>query len=134
MDKNAKIYIAGHKGLVGSALVRILAQGGYSNLLVRTKEELDLTSRTEVEEFFVREKPEYVFLAAARVGGIFANDTYPAEFIRDNLMIQTNVVDSAYKNKVKKLLFLGSSCVYPKNAPQPIKEECLLTGELEATN
>src|SRR3989344_821543 len=134
MEKNVKIYIAGHKGLVGSALVRILKQNGYSNLLVKTKEELDLTSSRDVSDFLAREKPDYVFLAAAKVGGIFANDKYSADFIRDNLMIEANVIDSAYKNGIKKLLFLGSSCVYPKNAPQPIKEEYLLSGELEATN
>ena len=134
MEKNVKIYIAGHKGLVGSALVRILKQNGYSNLLVKTKEELDLTSSRDVSDFLAREKPDYVFLAAAKVGGIFANDKYSADFIRDNLMIETNVIDSAYKNGVKKLLFLGSSCVYPKNASQPIKEESLLSGELESTN
>src|SRR3989344_5414994 len=134
MEKNVKIYIAGHKGLVGSALVRILKQNGYSNLLVKTKEELDLTSSRDVSDFLAREKPDYVFLAAAKVGGIFANDTYPADFIRDNLMIETNVIDSAYKNNVKKLLFLGSSCIYPKLALQPLKEEYLLTGELESTN
>src|SRR3989338_3582361 len=134
MEKNVKIYIAGHKGLVGSALVRILKQNGYSNLLVKTNEELDLTSSRDVSDFLAREKPDYVFLAAAKVGGIFANDKYSADFIRDNLMIETNVIDSAYKNGVKKLLFLGSSCVYPKNASQPIKEESLLSGELESTN
>lgn len=134
MDKNAKIYVAGHTGLVGSAIVRELQKNGYSNLLTRTREELDLTRQDLVESFFSEEKPEYVFLAAAKVGGILANDTYPADFIKDNLMIETNIIDSAYKNKVKKLLFLGSSCVYPKNAPQPIREEYLLTGELEETN
>lgn len=134
MKKNAKIYVAGHNGLVGSAIVRELQKNGYSNLLTRTREELDLTRQDLVESFFSEEKPEYVFLAAAKVGGILANDTYPADFIKDNLMIETNIIDSAYKNKVKKLLFLGSSCVYPKNAPQPIREEYLLTGELEETN
>lgn len=134
MEKNSKIYVAGHKGLVGSAIVRELQKNGYSNLLIKTLEELDLTRQDLVENFFKTEKPEYVFLAAAKVGGILANDTYPADFIRDNLMIETNIIDSAYKNKVKKLLFLGSSCIYPKNSPQPIKEEYLLTGELESTN
>ncbi len=134
MDKNSKIYIAGHKGLVGSALVRVLKQNGYSNLLVKTKEELDLTSGRDVSDFFAQENPDYVFLAAAKVGGILANKTFPADFIRENLMIETNVIDAAYKNKVKKLLFLGSSCIYPKNAPQPMKEEYLLTGDLEPTN
>ena len=134
MEKNAKIYVAVHGGLVGSAILRELQKGGYKNIITKTREELDLTSQTAVSDFFQAEKPEYVFMAAAKVGGILANNNYPADFIRDNLMIETNVIDSAYKNKVKKLLFLGSSCVYPKNAPQPIKEECLLTGELEATN
>lgn len=134
MTKNAKIYIAGHTGLVGSAIVRELHKNGYTNILMRTREELDLTRQKEVENFFKIEKPEYVFLAAAKVGGILANDTYSADFLRDNLMIQTNVIYSAYKNGVKKLLFLGSSCIYPKNSPQPIKEEYLLGGELEPTN
>ena len=134
MEKNAKIYIAGHAGLVGSAIIRELQKNGYTNLLTKTREELDLTRQDLVESFFSEEKPDYVFLAAAKVGGILANDKYSADFIRDNLIIETNIIDSAYKNGVKKLLFLGSSCVYPKNAPQPIKEEHLLTGELEATN
>lgn len=134
MDKNAKIYIAGHRGLVGSALVRELNKQGYKNLIVKTREELDLTCQIDVEEFFKTEKPEYVYLAAAKVGGILANDTYPADFIVDNIKIQTNVIESAYNSGVKKLLFLGSSCVYPKNTPQPIQEEYLLTGELEDTN
>ena len=134
MDKNAKIYIAGHRGLVGSAIVRELQKNGYTNIITKSHSELDLKSQIETEKFFSIEKPEYVFLAAAKVGGILANNIYPADFIRDNLMIETNVIDSAYKNKVKKLLFLGSSCVYPKSAPQPIKEEYLLTGELEPTN
>ncbi|MFZ2150097.1 MAG: GDP-L-fucose synthase [Minisyncoccia bacterium] len=134
MNKDAKIYIAGHNGLVGSAIVRELQKNGYSNLLTRTRVELDLTRQDLVEGFFNKEKPDYVFLAAAKVGGILANDTHPADFIRDNLMIETNIIDSAYKNKVKKLLFLGSSCIYPRNAPQPMKEEYLLTGELEPTN
>lgn len=134
MEKNAKIYVAGHQGLVGSAIMRELQKNGYTNLLTRTREELDLTKQVEVENFFEKEKPEYVFLAAAKVGGILANDTYPADFIKDNLTIETNVIDSAHKSKVKKLLFLGSSCIYPKNSPQPIKEEYFLTGELEPTN
>ncbi len=134
MDKNAQIYIAGHKGLVGSAILRELQKEGYINIITKSHSELDLKSQTETEKFFSLEKPEYVFLAAAKAGGILANDTYPADFIRDNLMIQTNVIDSAYKNKVKKLLFLGSSCIYPRNSPQPIKEEYLLTNTLEPTN
>lgn len=134
MNKNSKIYIAGHKGLVGSAIVRNLSKQGYSNLILRTSKELDLTNQTDVNHFFEIEKPDYVFLAAAKVGGIYANDIYPADFIRINLQIQTNVIDAAYKNKAKKLLFLGSSCIYPKFSPQPIKEEYLLTGELEPTN
>ncbi|MBW8457141.1 MAG: GDP-L-fucose synthase [Thiobacillus sp.] len=134
MDKHAKIYVAGHRGLVGSALMRNLRAGGYTNFLTRTHAELDLTSQAAVEAFFAAEKPNYVFLAAARVGGIHANNTYPAEFIRDNLAIQTNIIHAAWKNKVKRLLFLGSSCIYPKLAPQPMKEEHLLTGPLEPTN
>ncbi|MHB0974260.1 MAG: GDP-L-fucose synthase family protein [Thiobacillus sp.] len=134
MDKHAKIYVAGHRGLVGSTLMRNLRDKGYANLLTRTHAELDLTSQAAVEEFFAVEKPDYVFLAAARVGGIHANTTYPAEFIRDNLAIQTNVIHAAYKNKVKRLLFLGSSCIYPRLAPQPMKEAHLLTSELEPTN
>jgi len=134
MDKNAKIYIAGHRGLVGSGLMRNLRAKGYSNFLTRTHAELDLTDQAAVEEFFATEKPDYVFLAAAKVGGIHANNTYPAEFIRDNLAIQTNIIHAAYKNQVKRLLFLGSSCIYPKLAPQPMKEEHLLTSELEPTN
>lgn len=134
MEKEAKIYVAGHKGLVGSAILRELKKNGYTNILTKTREELDLTSQIDTENFFAKEKIEYIFLAAAKVGGILANDTYPADFIRDNLLIQTNIIDFAYKNKVKKLLFLGSSCIYPRNAPQPLKEEYLLTGELESTN
>ncbi len=134
MNKSDKIYIAGHRGLVGSAIVRNLKKNGYDNLFLRTSKELDLTSQTEVNQFFENEKPDYVFLAAAKVGGIHANDTYPADFIRDNIQIQTNVIDAAYRNNAKKLLFLGSSCIYPKFAPQPMKEEHLLTGELEPTN
>jgi len=134
MDKNAKIYVAGHGGLVGSAIVRELKKGSYNNIITRTHQELDLTRQDLVEDFFEKEKPDYVFLAAAKVGGILANDTYPADFIRDNLMIETNIIYSSYKNNVKKLLFLGSSCIYPKLAPQPLKEEYILSGELEPTN
>ncbi len=134
MNPNDKIYIAGHRGLVGSALMRTLRDKGYANFLTRTHAELDLTNQAAVEAFYAAEKPDYVFLAAARVGGIHANNTYPAEFIRDNLAIQTNIIHAAYKNNVKRLLFLGSSCIYPKLAPQPMKEEHLLTSELEPTN
>lgn len=134
MNKNSKIYIAGHKGLVGSAIIRNLENKGYTNLIYRTFEELDLTNQADVKKFFENERPEYVILAAARVGGIHANNTYPAEFIYDNLMIQNNVIKSAHDINVKKLLFLGSTCIYPKLAPQPIKEEYLLTGALEETN
>ena len=134
MNKTDKIYIAGHRGLVGSAIVRNLKKKDYNNLLLRTSKELNLTNQADVNQFFETEKPDYVFLAAAKVGGIHANDTYPADFIRDNLQIQTNIIDAAYRNKTKKLLFLGSSCIYPKFAPQPMKEEHLLTGELEPTN
>jgi GDP-L-fucose synthase len=134
MRKDSKIFVAGHRGLVGSAIVRHLQQQGYGNLLLRTRNETDLTDSSEVRVLFERERPEYVFLAAAKVGGILANSTYPADFIRDNLAIQVNVIDSAYCCGVKKLEFLGSSCIYPKLAPQPIKEEYLLTGPLEPTN
>jgi len=134
MNFDSKIYIAGHRGLVGSALVRTLQAKGYTNLVLRTSKELDLRQQAEVESFFAREKPEYVFLAAAKVGGILANNTYKAEFIYDNIMIATNVIHAAYKSGVKKLLNLGSSCIYPKFAPQPMKEEHLLTGLLEPTN
>ncbi|MHB1098284.1 MAG: GDP-L-fucose synthase family protein [Burkholderiales bacterium] len=134
MDKTAKIYIAGHRGLVGGAIVRNLQEMGYTNLLTRTHTELDLTDQKTTEAFFAEEKPDYVFLAAAKVGGIVANDIYPAEFIRDNLVIQTNIIHAAYKNNVKRLMFLGSSCIYPKLAPQPMKEASLLTGPLEPTN
>ncbi len=129
-----RIYIAGHSGLVGSALKRKLEEHCYTNLIYRTSKELDLRNQQAVEKFFSSEKPEYVFLAAARVGGIYANNTYPAEFIYDNLAIQINIMHAAYKHGVKKLLFLGSSCIYPKFTPQPMKEEYLLTGELESTN
>lgn len=134
MDKLAKIFVAGHRGLVGSAIVRRLQAGGYGRLLLRTHAELDLTRQIEVEKFFESEKPDYVFLAAAKVGGIHANDTYPAEFIHVNLEIQNNVIDAAYRHGVKRLLFLGSSCIYPKMAQQPIREDTLLTGALEPTN
>ncbi len=134
MEKNSRIFIAGHRGLVGSAICRELERQGYGNLVLRTHAELDLTDRTKVLEFFSRERPEFVFLAAAKVGGILANDTYPADFIRENLEIQTSVIDASYHGGVKRLLFLGSSCIYPKLAPQPIKEEYLLTGPLEPTN
>ena len=134
MDKKAAIFVAGHRGLVGSAIVRKLHAEGYKNLLLRTSEELDLRNQSAVADFFAQEKPEYVFLAAARVGGIIANSTYPAEFIYDNLMIQSNVIHNAHVVGVKRLLFLGSTCIYPKLAPQPLKEEYLLTGPLEPTN
>ncbi|MDP2217458.1 MAG: GDP-L-fucose synthase [Methanolobus sp.] len=134
MDYNSKIYISGHRGLVGSAIDRNLQSKGYHNILTRTHQELDLTNQQEVNKFFEEHKPEYVFLAAAKVGGILANSTYSAEFIYQNLMIEANVIHAAYKNGVKKLLFLGSSCIYPKFAPQPLREEYLLTGELEETN
>lgn len=134
MNRDSKIYVAGHRGLVGSAIVRNLEERGYTNIIYRTHKELDLTRQVEVEKFFEEEKPEYVFLAAAKVGGIYANNTRPAEFIYENLMIESNIIHSAYKYGVKKLLFLGSSCIYPKFANQPIKEEYLLTGELEPTN
>ncbi|KHD08702.1 GDP-L-fucose synthase [Candidatus Thiomargarita nelsonii] len=132
MNKNARIYIAGHQGLVGAAIQRQLAS--YKHLRLRTHRELDLTQQTAVMDFFQTEQPEYVFLAAAKVGGIHANNTYPADFIRDNVQIQTNIIDAAYRTGVKKLLFLGSSCIYPKLAPQPMKEEYLLTGSLEPSN
>jgi len=134
MDKNAKIYVAGHRGLVGSALMRQLRKQGYTNILARTHAELDLTNQLAVQAFFKKEKPEYVFLAAAKVGGIYANKTYPAEFIYSNLAIQTNVIHESYVNGVKRLIFLGSSCIYPRDCPQPIKEEYFLTGPLEPTN
>ncbi|MCL2295450.1 MAG: GDP-L-fucose synthase [Spirochaetes bacterium] len=134
MDKNSKIYVAGHDGLVGSALVRRLVKAGCSNIITRTFRELDLTQQAQVEEFFEKEKPEYVFLAAAKVGGIHANNTYKAEFIYQNIMIAANVINASWKYGVKKLLNLGSSCIYPRNAAQPMKEDCLLTGVLESTN
>lgn len=134
MDEHSRIYVAGHHGLVGSAIVRRLHNRGYTELILRSHAELDLMRQTEVEAFFQKEKPDYVFLAAAKVGGIWANSTYPADFIYDNLMIQTNIIHSAYLSGVKKLLFLGSSCIYPRNCSQPMKEEHLLSGYLEPTN
>ena len=134
MDTGAKIFVAGHRGLVGAAIVRALNKQGYNNLVLKTHKELDLTRQADVEDFFHSEKPDYVILAAAKVGGIHANSTYPAEFIAVNLQIQTNVIDAAYRAGVKKLLFLGSSCIYPKHAQVPIVEDSLLTGPLEPTN
>lgn len=134
MDKNAKIYIAGHRGLVGSAIWKQLQNQGFTNLIGKTSSELNLTNSQAVADFFQKEKPEYVFLAAAKVGGIMANNTYRAEFIYDNLMIQNNIIHQSYLNGVKKLLFLGSTCIYPKEAPQPMPEDCLLTSPLEYTN
>ncbi|MEC4675714.1 MAG: GDP-L-fucose synthase [Nitrospirota bacterium] len=134
MDKSSRIFIAGHRGLVGSAILRRLEADGYENIITRTSSELDLTRQPDVGKFFGTERPEYVFLAAAKVGGIMANNRYPAEFIYRNLMIETNVIHSSYLSGVRKLLFLGSSCIYPRLAEQPMKEECLLTGSLEPTN
>ena len=134
MNKDARIYVAGHRGMVGSAIVRKLRHSGYTNIITRTSSELDLRNQQAVEELFSSEKPEYVFLAAAKVGGIQANNIYRAEFLYDNLMMEANVIHAAYLNKVTKLMFLGSSCIYPKMAPQPLKEEYLLTGPLEQTN
>jgi len=134
MKLTSKIYIAGHRGMVGSALERNLRNHGFTNLILKTRAELDLSVQSDVNDFFSNEKPEFVFLAAAKVGGIQANNTYRADFIYENLMIQNNIIHAAYKNKVKKLMFLGSSCIYPKLAPQPLKEEYLLTGALEYTN
>ena len=134
LNPESKVYVAGHRGLVGSAMVKNLQGQGYANLLTRTHAELDLRDQGQVDAFFQQEQPDYVFLAAAKVGGILANNEYPAEFIRDNLAIQTNVIHAAYKNQVKRLMFLGSSCIYPKLCPQPMKEEYLLTGPLEPTN
>jgi GDP-L-fucose synthase len=134
MKLDSRIYVAGHRGLVGSAIVRNLEAKGYTNVLKRTHAELDLTDAAATEAFFAEHKPEYVFLAAAKVGGIVANNSYPAEFIRDNLVIQANVIHSAWKHGVTRLMFLGSSCIYPKMAPQPMREDCLLTGPLEPTN
>ena len=134
MNKDSKIYVAGHRGLVGSAIVLALQGRGFNNLVLKTHQELELLDQSAVKKFFEQEKPEYVFLAAAKVGGIMANKTFPADFIYKNLVIQTNIIHNAYLNKVKKLLFLGSSCIYPKLAPQPLKEKYLLTGDLEPTN
>lgn len=134
MDKSSKIYVAGHRGMVGSAILRNLEKRGFHNFVLRTHAELDLTNQMAVEEFFSTEKPEYLFLAAAKVGGIVANTTYPAQFFYDNILIQTNVIHSAYVHEVKKLMFLGSSCIYPKFAEQPMREDALLTGLLEPTN
>jgi GDP-L-fucose synthase len=134
MDSNSKIFVAGHRGLAGSAIVRVLLKNGFTNVITKSKSELDLRNQSNVRDFFEQEKPEYVFDAAAKVGGIHANDTYSADFIYDNLTIQTNLIDSAYRSGVKKFLFLGSVCIYPKFAPLPIVEDCLLTGFLEPTN
>lgn len=134
MNKDSKIYIAGHRGLVGSALVRYLTKNGYTNLVTRTHDELDLLNQKAVADFFAQEKPAYVFLAAAKVGGILANNSYAADFLYQNLQIQNNIINESYKNNVTKLLFLGSSCIYPRNCPQPMREEYLLTGPLESTN
>lgn len=134
MNKSSKIFVAGHRGMVGSAIVRHLEADGFNNIIVKTSKELDLRNQQAVEDFFQSEKPEYVFLAAAKVGGIHANNTYRADFLYDNLAMEANVIHSAHENKVKKLLFLGSSCIYPKMAEQPLKEESLLTGLLEPTN
>jgi GDP-L-fucose synthase len=134
MEGNAKIYVAGHRGMVGSAIIRLLKKSGYKNLIFKTSKELDLTNQNAVTAFFNEEKPEYVFMAAAKVGGIMANNTLRADFIYQNLMIQNNIIHSSFENKVQKMLFLGSSCIYPKMAPQPLKEEYLLTGPLEYTN
>ncbi|MES2394684.1 MAG: GDP-L-fucose synthase, partial [Bacteroidota bacterium] len=134
MEKSSKIYIAGHRGMVGSAIIRRLQKDGFTNIVTRTSKELNLINQQAVADFFATEKPDFVFLAAAKVGGIVANNTYRAEFIYDNIMIQSNIIHSSYLNNVKKLLFLGSSCIYPKMAPQPLKEDYLLTGILESTN
>jgi len=134
MNKSNKIYVAGHRGMVGSAIIRVLKDQGFENIITRTHSELDLTNQQQVQDFFSQEKPDQVYLAAAKVGGIFANDTYPADFIYQNLMIEANVIHAAFKSGVKKLLFLGSSCIYPKLADQPMKEDALLSGYLEPTN
>lgn len=134
MDKNAKIYIAGHRGMVGSAIVRVLEKQGYINIVKRTSKELDLRRQADVEAFMAEEKPEYVFLAAAKVGGILANSKHPADFMYENMILEMNVIKAAYDNNVKKLMFLGSSCIYPRMAPQPMPENCLLTSSLEETN
>ena len=134
MNPDSAIFVAGHRGLVGSAIVRRLESAGFHNLVLRERRELDLMRQVEVEHFFAEARPQYVFFAAAKVGGILANNSYPAQFLQNNLVIQTNIIDAAYRNGVRKLLFLGSSCIYPKHAPQPMPEECLLTGPLEPTN
>jgi len=134
MNKDSKIFIAGHKGLAGSAIHRMLIKNGFTNIIIKSRSELDLRNQNDVKDFFYQEKPEYVFDAAAKVGGIYANDTYPADFIYDNIMIQTNLIDSSYKFGVKKFLFLGSVCIYPKHSTIPIVEDCLLSGHLEPTN
>jgi GDP-L-fucose synthase len=134
MNPESSIFVAGHRGLVGSAIVRRLRAAGFRNLVLRDRSELNLTRQGAVEDFFADARPEFVFFAAAKVGGILANDTYPAEFLQDNLVIQTNIIDAAYRSGTRKLLFLGSSCIYPKHAPQPMPEDCLLTGPLEPTN
>ena len=134
MEKDAKIYVAGHRGMVGSAIVRCLNANGYNNIVTRTSKELDLRRQDQVEKFFEEEKPDYVFLAAAKVGGIMANSLHPADFMYDNMILEMNVIKAAYDNKVKKLMFLGSSCIYPRLAPQPMPESCLLTSSLEQTN
>src|SRR5580693_6072811 len=134
MNPESSIFVAGHRGLVGSAIVRRLRAAGFRNLVLRDRSELNLTRQGAVEDFFADARPEFVFFAAAKVGGILANNNYPAEFIQDNLVIQTNIIDTAYRSGTRKLLFLGSSCIYPKHAPQPMPEECLLTGPLEPTN
>ena len=134
MEKDAKIYVAGHRGMVGSAIVRQLEKEGYTNIITRTHKELDLCRQDAVEEFFAKEKPDYVFLAAAKVGGIMANSEALADFMYDNMVLEMNVIHEAWKNGCKKLMFLGSSCIYPRMAPQPMKESCLLTSELEKTN
>jgi GDP-L-fucose synthase len=134
MDKGSRIFVAGHRGLVGSAICRRLRQDGFNSLITRSRAELDLRDRIQVDRFFAAERPEYVFMAAAKVGGILANSQYPAEFLFDNIAVQSNVIDSAYRHGVKKVEFLGSSCIYPRLAPQPMREEYLLTGELESTN
>jgi GDP-L-fucose synthase len=134
MNPESSIFVAGHRGLVGSAIVRRLRAAGFGNLVLRDRSELNLTRQGAVEDFFADARPEFVFFAAAKVGGILANDTYPAEFLQDNLVIQTNIIDAAYRSGTRKLLFLGSSCIYPKHAPQPMPEDCLLTGPLEPTN
>ncbi|HZI02161.1 MAG TPA: NAD-dependent epimerase/dehydratase family protein, partial [Flavisolibacter sp.] len=134
MEKESKIYIAGSRGMVGAAIVRKLKEDGYTNLVTRSSADLDLRNQEQVNRFFETEKPDYAFIAAAKVGGVLANNTYRAEFLYDNLMIEANVIHAAYVHGVKKLLFLGSSCIYPRMAPQPIKEEYLLTGLLESTN